>query len=236
MATIKLSPGNNLTNPTTGTIKDWFGSNFAKPNFPTEKSVGFDANEIRQLCNGAQQLVLTKHEHNGKKTLAIAGIDSNLDLLSDGTNSVVLVGNHFDFPTSPSPFALSFANLYSPRRGEWLVSNSVSNPSGSFETQMNNFQKTSVQNNLFLTVNFEAGPIRNLTALPNVSKITFLPGFVSLLTESIEQSGNYVVPLKSSTSLEVLIAFAVDANNNVVGEPVIPLTTWPEKWRSYNNQ
>lgn len=237
MAKIKLSPSNNETIDTAPlTVKEWFGSNFNKPNFETERSVSFDAAEVQTLAEqqDCEQLVISKHVHEGKKTLAIAGVDIN-GRLQDG-ESFVLVGNHFEFPESANSFDMDFSNLKSDAShpGSWGTPSTISQPTGSFATQMGHFQKAPYEANLFLTVNFAKNDIGKLFAL-NPKRIAFLPGFVYLTVSEELNSNSINLTIKSNTPIEVLIAFAIiDGSSVVVGTPIIPLAPWPYKWPPYS--
>lgn len=246
MATIKLSlgnpppAGNTITLPNGQSAKEWFGFNYSQPNFEnfeTEKSVAFDAEDLDKITKqaGCAQLVLSKKIQDNKKTLAIAGVDGAAKL-QDGVGSLVLVGNNFDAPKSDKAFNLDFSKMLSDaeHQGSWGVPDPISNPTGTFETQMGNFQKTPYQSNLFLTVNFTKTGINGLLTL-NPAKIVFIRGYVYYLSkpETLNQDG-ITLNMKSITPIEVLIAVAVGSDNVVMGAPVTPLFPWPYKWPSYS--
>jgi hypothetical protein len=249
MDQIKLSPGTEFISLGNGqTVRNWFesNSNDTDPNyenFETEKSVAFDVGDLKKLlAQNPQELVLSKHKlgprHDNKKTLAIVGVDSQ-NVWKTGGDFSVLVGTHFNFPTSAKSFPLNFSNLKKPNatrngyniNGNWFAPDTVANPTGTFKTQMDNFQKTPANNNLFRSIRFDAAFIKGLTRLSGADKVAFLSGFVSFTMKEKYMSGPFELAINSSIPIEVLIAFAVDDHDKVLGDPVTQQAPWPLYWK-----
>ncbi len=231
MAKIILSPSSNviITPPSGTSDKKWFETNFINPNFDTEKSVAFDKNDLKNVLiaqTDCVQLVLSKQDYLGKKTLSIAGIDDFNSLQLEDSHTVFL-GNHFTAPTSTKQIQLDFSQLI----GDDPVNQTWDTPytsSGLYEVVIGNYQEKPAAFNHFSTVNFDATKIKELCSKSTCTKVAFLPGFVRLTTKRTTNGG-----LDEIMAIETLIAVAINAANEIVGLPVIPLYPWPVKYPPY---
>lgn len=224
----------------------WFEQNFAIDNIEIEESVAFAVSDLSNLlaqpdCN---EIVLSKQTHNGKKTLAVAGINTNSVLQvanfdrNDGTvvEHLVLIGTHYTKPTSTATFTFDFssmkANIPNP---EWTT---LYDETGPFDTLVNRYnRKTNREVNYFSTVNFSSNKIRKLIIdHPGLDKVAFIAGFATLVTiDTVGPVDNiHRATVKRMTNLETLVAVAVDAADNVMGtDVVIADFPWPIKWKPY---
>lgn len=222
----------------------WFEQNFAIADMEIEESVAFAVPDLIELlaqpdCN---ELVFSKQIHNGKKTLAVAGIDleTKLQISSFQNNAgatvehLVLIGTHYILPTSTASFTLNFANMKAHQTpASWTT---IYNATGSFNDLVKRYNEKKRIVNYFSTVNFSAASLRLLLSTnTTANKVAFIPGFATMLTEiTATQAGTGRPSVTSMTNLETLIAVAVDSTDNVLGSPVIADFPWPVKWKPYS--
>ncbi len=238
MATIKLSPSGVILNAPPDGTENWFKTHWANPNFETEKSVAFDNVHLTELLNQqCTSLILTKQveQNSGKNTLAIAGININGDLQDN--NSLMLLGNYFNTPTSDDELELDL-NLFSTLTTDQTQDHTQSwgtpyKSKNKFDTLLKNYQKLPYQFNQFSTVTFGANAIAGLIAMPQSSKVAFLPGYLWLNTEKQNPEDNGGLIEKSSMPVETLVAVAIDSQDNVVGGPISPIVFWPPLYRIF---
>ena len=232
-ATIKISPSQNQTfNPPVGTVQQWFEANWTNPNVDIEKSVAFDKDDLQSLLdNGCVEIILSKQNLNGRNTLAIAGID-NSDDLQNTDGSLMLLGNHFNLPTSNDQFTIDLNNLIQLSPDETWGAHY--NLTGSFNSLMADYNIKPYRCNHFSTVIFTATSIDNLIATPNCSKIAFMSGYVwvnSEIQNPVSEGGLTEIINKP---VETLLAFAVNSSDQVVGGPTTPSVFWPPKYKTYS--
>lgn len=221
----------------------WFEQNFGVADMEIEDSVAFAVADLNSLlaqpdCN---EIVFSKQVHNGKKTLAVAGIDSatslqvsNFQMNGVVVEHLVLIGTHHVLPKSTASFTLDFSGMKAHQNhAEWTT---IYNSTGPFNDLVKRYNEKKRIVNFFSTVNFAAADIRLLIAgNPLADKVAFIPGFATLKTEiKATQPGTGRPSVTSMTNLETLIAVAVDNTDNVLGSPVIADFPWPVKWKPYS--
>lgn len=240
------SPNNGTTIRGTND-RSWFEELFKNPNIKLEPSIAFLKTDVLELLNQPKcgELLISKQEHDGVNTLAMVGIGTNVGLQMNNytvggltKEHIVLVGTYFGFPViSNKNIDLKLTQMNGAEDDgqhnhiDWETQYASM---GKFKEVISNYMTTPKHANHFSTVNFNKNKIIKVLT-DEVEKLAFISGYVTLIQRDIGHPDNDSdVGVITQTNLETLIAVAMDKNDNVVGDPIIPIAPWPVRWKQYS--